>query len=99
MVVFIVMKVGGVRVFEILMVLFVVVGIFNMFFVSVMECLCEFGIMVVIGWSFVWFFWLVMFESLLFGVVGLGVVLFFMVLFYYYLVCNGFDLMGLIFEE
>ncbi|MEM1245595.1 MAG: FtsX-like permease family protein [Acidobacteriota bacterium] len=96
---FIAMKVGGARVFEILMALLVAAGIFNTLFVSVMERLREFGIMVAIGWSPARLFRLVMLESLLLGLVGLGAALLFTALPYYYLARNGLDLTGLIPEE
>lgn len=96
---FIAMKVGGARIFELLMALLVAAGIFNTLFVSVMERLREFGIMVAIGWSPARLFRLVMLESLLLGLVGLVLALLVTAGPYLYLARNGLDLTGLIPEE
>jgi ABC-type lipoprotein release transport system permease subunit len=68
---FIAMKVGGAIVMEIIIGLLILAGIFNTLFVSVMERIREFGIMLAIGWSPRQVFGLVMFESLWLALVGL----------------------------
>jgi len=68
---FIAMKVGGTIFFEIIILILVAAGIFNTLFVSVMERMREFGIMMAIGFSPGRLFRLVMWESLWLGVVGI----------------------------
>jgi ABC-type lipoprotein release transport system permease subunit len=68
---FIALKVGGARFMEILIAVLVAAGIFNTLFVSVMERLREFGIMMAIGFSPGRLFRLVMLESLWLGLLGL----------------------------
>ena len=68
---FIAMKVGGARFMEIIIAILVAAGIFNTLFVSVMERLREFGIMIAIGYSSGQLFRLVMWESLWLAVMGL----------------------------
>ncbi len=68
---FIAMKVGGARVMELLIAILVAAGIFNTLFVSVMERMREFGIMIAIGWTSRRLFSMVMLESLFLGVIGL----------------------------
>ena len=68
---FIAMKVGGAKFVSILIAVLVAAGIFNTLFVSVMERLREFGIMLAIGFSPGKLFRLVMTESLWLAVVGL----------------------------
>ncbi len=68
---FIAMKVGGAIVMEIIIGLLIFAGIFNTLFVSVMERVREFGIMLAIGWSPGQVFKLVMWESLWLAFVGL----------------------------
>lgn len=68
---FIAMKIGGARFIEILIAILVAAGIFNTLFVSVMERLREFGIMIAIGFSPGKLFRLVMTESLWLAIVGL----------------------------
>ena len=68
---FIAMKVGGAIVMELIIGLLILAGIFNTLFVSVMERVREFGIMLAIGWSPGRVFSLVMWESLWLAFVGL----------------------------
>ena len=68
---FIALKVGGAVVMEILIAFLVAAGIFNTLFVSVMERLREFGIMLAIGWSPGRLFRLVMMESVWLAALGL----------------------------
>ncbi len=89
---FIAMKVAGARVMEVIIMLLVAAGIFNTLFVSVMERMREFGIMVAVGFSPGQLFRLVMWESLWLALVGLlgGAVL--TALPYWYLSEVGLDL-------
>ena len=68
---FIAMKVGGAQVMMLLMAVLVAAGIFNTLFVSVMERIREFGIMLAVGFSPGQLFRLVMLESTWLAVVGL----------------------------
>ncbi|MFH1435436.1 MAG: FtsX-like permease family protein [Pseudomonadota bacterium] len=68
---FIAMKVGGTVFLEIIILILVAAGIFNTLFVSVMERMREFGIMMAIGFSPSRLFRLVMWESLWLACVGL----------------------------
>jgi ABC-type lipoprotein release transport system permease subunit len=68
---FISMKVGSTLFFELIIAILVAAGIFNTLFVSVMERLREFGIMMAIGFSPRKLFSLVMWESLWIGLIGL----------------------------
>lgn len=68
---FIQMKVGSTLVFEVIIMLLVGAGIFNSLFVSVMERLREFGVMLAIGFSPGHIFRLVMWESLYIGITGI----------------------------
>ncbi len=68
---FIMMKIAGAYFFEAVIALLVAAGIFNTIFVSVMERLREFGILLAIGFSPRRLFSLVMLESFWLGVVGL----------------------------
>jgi ABC-type lipoprotein release transport system permease subunit len=89
---FIAMKVGGAIFFEILIMVLVAAGIFNTLFVSVMERVREFGIMLAIGFSPGKLFGLVMWESLWLALCGLilgGVVTWWP---YHYLNTVGLDL-------
>ena len=67
---FIAMKVAGARFIQLVVMLLVAAGIFNTLFVSVMERLREFGIMLAIGFSPRRLFGLVMVESLWLGLGG-----------------------------
>jgi ABC-type lipoprotein release transport system permease subunit len=69
---FIAMKVASARVVEVIVMLLVAAGIFNTLFVSVMERMREFGIMLAIGFSPGRLFALVMCESLWLALVGLA---------------------------
>jgi ABC-type lipoprotein release transport system permease subunit len=68
---FISMKVTSTLFFELIIAILVAAGIFNTLFVSVMERLREFGIMMAIGFSPGRLFRLVMWESLWVGLVGI----------------------------
>jgi ABC-type lipoprotein release transport system permease subunit len=74
---FIAMKKGGMVVFEALILILCAAGIFNTLFVSVMERLREFGILIAVGLQPKRLFALVMVESLWLGLTGLvlGVIL------------------------
>jgi ABC-type lipoprotein release transport system permease subunit len=93
---FISLKVGGARFMEGLIAILVAAGIFNTLFVSVMERMREFGIMMAIGFSPGQLFRLVMFESLWLGVVGLAAAAVVTVGPYYYLASSGLDWSGLV---
>jgi ABC-type lipoprotein release transport system permease subunit len=69
---FISMKVASARILEVVIMLLVAAGIFNTLFVSVMERVREFGIMLAIGFSPGRIFGLVMCESLWLAILGLG---------------------------
>jgi ABC-type lipoprotein release transport system permease subunit len=69
---FIQMKVASAYFLEVVILLLVAAGIFNTLFVSVMERMREFGIMLAIGFSPSRLFALVMWESLWLGLVGIG---------------------------
>ena len=89
---FIAMKVGGARFMELIIMLLVAASIFNTLFVSVMERMREFGIMMAIGYSRRQIFSLVMWESTwlaLVGLVGAAVVTWGP---YSYLAKNGIDI-------
>ncbi len=68
---FIAMKVGGGVIMVVIIALMVAAGIFNTVFVSVMERLREFGIMMAVGFSPAKLFRLVVYESVWLGVIGL----------------------------
>ncbi len=68
---FIAMKIAGARIMEVVILILVAAGIFNTLFVSVMERVREFGIMMALGFSPSSLFALVMYESLWLGLVGL----------------------------
>jgi ABC-type lipoprotein release transport system permease subunit len=68
---FIAMKVGGAIAMEIIIGLLILAGIFNTLFVSVMERVREFGIMLAIGWAPSRIFSMVMLESMWLALVGL----------------------------
>lgn len=65
------MKVGSARFIEVLIAVLVAAGIFNTLFISVMERVREFGIMIAIGFSSGTIFALIMLESLWLALVGL----------------------------
>lgn len=89
---FIAMKVAGARVMEVVIALLVAAGIFNTLFVSVMERVREFGIMLAIGFRPSRIFGLVMFESLWLGLVGLVGAAAVTAWPYYYLATTGIDI-------
>ncbi len=68
---FIAMKVGGGVIMIGIIALMVAAGIFNTVFISVMERLREFGIMMAVGFSPAKLFRLVVYESVWLGVIGL----------------------------
>jgi ABC-type lipoprotein release transport system permease subunit len=68
---FITMKVVGMTFFEVVIMILIAAGIFNTLFVSVMERMREFGIMMAIGFSPGRLFRLVMWESFWLALVGL----------------------------
>ena len=90
------MKVGGARFMEILIAVLVAAGIFNTFFVSVMERLREFGIMIAIGFSPSRLFSLVMLESLWMALLGLAAAALVTAWPYYYLSVHGVNWMALL---
>jgi len=89
---FILMKRGGGTFFAALILLLCAAGIFNTLFVSVMERMREFGILLAIGFSPGRLVGLVIWESLWLGLVGLvgGVLL--TAYPYYYLATKGLDM-------
>jgi ABC-type lipoprotein release transport system permease subunit len=89
---FIAMKVAGAQVMGVIIMLLVAAGIFNTLFVSVMERLREFGIMLAIGFSPARLFGLVMWESLWLGLTGLALGAIVTAWPYYYLAAVGFDI-------
>ena len=68
---FIAMKVAGAQFMDVVIMLLVAAGIFNTLFVSVMERLREFGVLLAIGLEPQSLFWMVMWESLWLAMVGL----------------------------
>ncbi len=89
---FIAMKIAGAQFMEAVIMVLVAAGIFNTIFVSVMERLREFGVMMAIGFSPGRLFGLVMFESLWLGLCGLllaGIVTAWP---YHYLYTTGIDI-------
>jgi ABC-type lipoprotein release transport system permease subunit len=93
------MKIGGARFMELLIAVLVAAGIFNTLFVSVMERLREFGIMMAIGFSPGKLFRLVMMESLWLAVVGLVAAFFVTIGPYKYLASTGIDYSAFLGEE
>ena len=89
---FITMKVAGARSSKLIIMILVAAGIFNTLFVSVMERMREFGIMMAIGFSPARLFGLVMWESLWLGLVGLVLAAAVTAGPYYYLATTGLDL-------
>lgn len=88
---FISMKVFGTLFFEVIIMILVAAGIFNTLFMSVMERLREFGIMMAIGFSPARLFGLVMWESLWLGVVGLATAALVTAVPYYFFNTKGLD--------
>lgn len=89
---FIAMKKGGGAFFSLLMLLLCAAGIFNTLFVSVMERLREFGILMAIGFSPGKLFSLVMFESLWLGLIGILTGVLVTAYPYYFLSTTGVDM-------
>ena len=89
---FISMKVAGAHFMEVIIMLLVAAGIFNTLFVSVMERVREFGIMLALGFSPAQIFGLVMCESLWLALVGLGLAALVSAVPYWYLSEVGLDL-------
>lgn len=89
---FIAMKKGGGTFFSLLILVLCAAGIFNTLFVSVMERLREFGILMAIGLSPAKLFGLVMWESLWLGLTGLAGGVLLAALPYYHLSTVGVDL-------
>ena len=94
--VFIAMKVGGAKVMMLVLAVLVAAGIFNTLFVSVMERLREFGIMLAVGFSPAQLFRLVMLESAWLAVIGLTGAAAVTVGPYLYLASTGIDISGII---
>ena len=94
--VFIAMKVGGAKVMMLVLAVLVAAGIFNTLFVSVMERLREFGIMLAVGFSPSKLFQLVMLESAWLAVVGLAGAALISIGPYLYLASTGLDMSAMI---
>jgi ABC-type lipoprotein release transport system permease subunit len=89
---FILMKRGGGAFFAMLILLLCAAGIFNTLFVSVMERMREFGILMAIGFSQGRLVGLVIWESLWLGLVGLAGGVLLTAYPYYYLATTGIDM-------
>ena len=89
---FITMKVVSSQFMEVVILLLVAAGIFNTLFVSVMERLREFGILMAIGFTPLRLFFLVMWESLWLGLVGLVAAAFVTAVPYYLMSTKGIDI-------
>ncbi len=89
---FIAMKVNGMVVMEAFIMLLIAAGIFNTLFVSVMERLREFGVMMAIGLGQAQLFRLVLWESLWLALTGLLAGIVITALPYYLLATTGIDL-------
>ena len=94
--VFIAMKVGGAKVMMLVLAVLVAAGIFNTLFVSVMERLREFGIMLAVGFSPGQLFRLIMLESAWLAVIGLAAAAAVTIGPYLYLASTGIDISGMI---
>jgi ABC-type lipoprotein release transport system permease subunit len=92
---FIAIKVGGARFIQVLIAILVAAGIYNTLFVSVMERMREFGILMAIGFNPGKLFRLVMLESCWLALVGLMATAVVTVGPYYYLAVNGVDISSL----
>ena len=95
---YIAMDSGSMVVFEVIIMILVAAGIFNTLFVSVMERLREFGILIAVGFAPSQLFRLVVWESLFLSVVGLVVSAGITIGPYYYLNQQGIDFSDM-FEE
>jgi ABC-type lipoprotein release transport system permease subunit len=89
---FVTVKVIGSEVIEVFVVLLIAAGIFNTLFVSVMERLREFGILLAIGFSPGRLFRLVVWESLWLALVGLVVGVIVTAPLYHYMHVHGIDM-------
>jgi ABC-type lipoprotein release transport system permease subunit len=89
---FIAMKIAGAQFMEAVIMVLVAAGIFNTIFVSVMERMREFGVMMAIGFSPARLFGLVMFESLWLGLCGLVLAGIVTAWPYHYLYTTGIDI-------
>ncbi|TNE88094.1 MAG: ABC transporter permease [Deltaproteobacteria bacterium] len=89
---FVAMKIGGGRVFEIVIGVLVAAGIFNTIFMSVLERTREFGIMLAIGYSPRQVFSMVMWESVFLAGLGLLGAIAVTALPYWYMHGTGIDL-------
>ena len=94
--VFIAMKVGGSKLMMLVLAVLVAAGIFNTLFVSVMERLREFGIMLAVGFSPAQLFRLIMLESAWLAVIGLAAAAAVTIGPYLYLASTGIDISGMI---
>ncbi len=92
---FIAMKVAGARFMEVVMLILIAAGIFNTLFVSVMERLREFGVLLAVGFSPGRLFALVMGESLWIGLFGLLAAAAVTAMPYWYLATRGVDMSGM----
>ena len=93
---FIAMKVGGNTFMELIIAILIAAGIFNTLFVSVMERLREFGIMMAIGFSPGRLFRLVMWESFWLAVVGIAAGALVTAVPYYLGATKGLDMSGMV---
>ena len=91
---FITMKVNGLVVMELFIMVLIAAGIFNTMFVSVMERLREFGVMMAVGASPLTVFRLVIWESALMGALGIVLGVLVTAWPYYRLSTTGLDLSG-----
>jgi ABC-type lipoprotein release transport system permease subunit len=96
---FISMKIGGTLIFEIIIAILIAAGIFNTLFMSVMERMREFGIMMAIGFSPRRLFGLVMWESLWLALVGIAVSAVITIGPYLHFNANGIDFTGAMVQE
>lgn len=83
---------AGIVVFEVIIMVLLAAGIFNALFVSVMERLREFGIMLAVGFSPAQLFGLVMWESLWLALTGIFAAALVTVGPYYYFNTQGIDI-------
>ena len=96
---FIAMDTGGATFMQVVLAILISAGIFNTLFVSVMERLREFGILLAIGFSPSRLFRLVILESFWLGVAGLVMSVAVTAGPYLYLVTNGLDISGVLGRE
>jgi len=93
---FITMKVVGARIMLTIIVLLIAAGIFNTIFVSVMERVREFGVLLAIGFSPGRLFAMVMYESLFLGLLGVGLGALLVAWPYWYTSTVGIDIAKLV---